>query len=191
MDCRSESEGLALNDWPTWLGTPLQALAALPLLGIFGLMLRTWIANRKLDLETRVLDATTDTEARKILLSEVLSLREALVKQSERHRAEIGEVEDRSNTRAHEAEGRYKARAEEAEARHAECVESRDSIREELRVKVDALRDLVSGLRRIITQASALHAIEISENLSEDVKAAAERVDRIFREGRYSHGNSS
>lgn len=172
---------MGLIDWPAWIGTPLQFISASSLLAILGLMSRTYLANRKLSLETKVLDATTDTEARKILLSEVLSLRDALGKQSERHSNALNAAEDR-----------YAARTKDAEARHLECVESRDGIRARLREvedemhdKTSALRDLVAGLRRIITQASALHAMEISANLSDDVRNAAERVDRLFREGNY------
>ncbi len=174
---------MGLSDWLSWAGTPFQAISSISLVGILGLMLRAQLANRKLSLEEKVLTATTETEARKHLLAEVESLRTSIHRQSERHSTELAS-----------AEARYSARAKDAEDRHEECVESRDALRarlieveQEMHCKTSALRDLVAGLRRIITQASALHAIEIAENLSTEVRDAAERVDRLFREGRYQN----
>ncbi|MBA2717738.1 MAG: hypothetical protein H0U52_00655 [Chloroflexi bacterium] len=179
-----EDQGLGMmNLWPEWIGTPLQMLSGISLVSILGLMIKSQLANRKLSLEEKVLTATTETEARKHLLAEVESLRTSIHRQSERHSTELAS-----------AEARYAARAKDAEDRHEECIESRDALRarliaveDEMHCKTSALRDLVAGLRRIITQASALHAIEITENLSTDVREAAERVDRLFREGRYTN----
>lgn len=135
------------------------------LLGIFGLLLRQQVQNRRIGVDEKRVRLDDDKDIRDHYADEVRQLRDQVVKQGERHRAVLREVDKD-----------YKASLTAAESRHDECVQQRDELRDQVR----ALKDLVDGLQRVILQNSASGVIALGDAVHPDVRAAAERVEELF-----------
>jgi chromosome condensin MukBEF ATPase and DNA-binding subunit MukB len=105
-------------------------------------------------------------EALKAYAAEVSALREERRKDNQSHRDEVEALK-----KSHRADMR------DMEARNRECDEDRHQLRE----KVDALKDLVSGLNRVIITASANKVLELGDYPSPEVQQAAQRVDQLFK----------
>lgn len=155
-----------MGQLPDFLGSLPAWITAGGMVTLVGVVLTHLRGLRKLKIEARQVDInavqvdkTDGADIRDHYAEEVRQLREQLNGQGERHRL------------AQEASDR----------RHEECVREREILRDQVR----ALKDLVSGLRRIITQASASRAIRIAGEepgeIPEDILAAAERVEELFR----------
>jgi chromosome segregation ATPase len=139
------------------------------LLGILGLLLANQVANRRVKNQEQLTANADEVNIRDHYAKEVAQLRAALANRAANHRDEL----------AH-----YRKLAKEAEERHEECQRQRDEMRE----KMNALRDLVAGLQRTIianaaTTAQALGDSDAGPLVSDDVKAAAARVEELFRKG--------
>lgn len=140
-------------------------------------MTRTYIANRKLTVESKKNESDAAAAALKLsnenevnirdhYAKEVAALRGQMASQSKRHSDELDKLR-----KQHKDE-----RAEDTE-RHDKCLADRDV----LRAKVDALRDYVAALNRTIVSYSARTAIALGDEPSEDVRAAALRVEELFK----------
>lgn len=75
-----------------------------------------------------------------------------------------------------EKDERYDRAREQFERRIEECQRDREKLRDDART----LKDIVAGLIRIITQASASQAILLTPAASAEVRAAAQRVQLLF-----------
>jgi flagellar motility protein MotE (MotC chaperone) len=155
-----------------------QWITPVSLMTILGFVVRWQLGLRKLRIEAKQVDVnaeqvtqTAEADIRDHYADEVRQLREQLNGQGERHRQSIASIE-----------ARYQEALTNSERKHEECARDRDHLRD----KVQALKDLVAGLRRIITQTSASQAIRLSSDpaseieIPDDIREAAERVDRLF-----------
>lgn len=162
--------------WPTWIGSPLQAGSLAVLVTICGIVVRWQLGLKKISVEAAQVEVTAqkvhdedEADIRDHYANEVRQLRQRLDDQSRRHRVAMS---------LKERQHRIERKADED--RHRECMKDND----ELRDKVHALKDLAAGLQRIITQASASKAILIAGTapgeIPEEIREAAERVERLF-----------
>lgn len=136
-------------------------ISPVALLGILGLVVRWQHGIRKLAIEARRVDITAaevdlkdEADIRDHYADEVRQLRERLDAQSERHRVILAGSEER----------------------HEQCKREREELRDDAR----KLKDIVAGLIRIITQASASKAILLDSTASTYVRDAAKRIDMLF-----------
>ncbi len=165
-----------MNSWPQWIGTPLNLLSWTTLVGIFSLLLRAQILNRRAANEERKVEVDAEKGIRDHYADEVSQLRATVIRQGERHRDEMIA-----------ADKHWREAVQAAEERHEECQKSRDELRkafllagDESRSQIEALRDLVAGLQRVILQNSAAGVLSLGDSASPEVRAAAERVDALF-----------
>lgn len=144
------------------------------LVAILGFVIKWQYGLRKLAIEARRVEITADevehkdgADIRDHYADEVRRLGTRLDEQSERHRQILAAAEER----------------------HEECKRERDALRDDSR----KLKDIVAGLIRIITQASARQAILLDSTASAYVRDAALRIDMLFapREEDDAHGDSS
>jgi hypothetical protein len=140
-------------------------ISPVALCAILGLVVRWQYGIRKLRIEARRVEITgeevvhkDEADIRDHYAEEVRQLRERLDAQAERHRVILAEAEDR----------------------HEQCKRERDDLRDDSR----KLKDIVAGLIRIITQASASKAILLDSAASAYVRDAALRIDMLFEERR-------
>lgn len=144
------------------LGNSLEAirpwLSPVVLLAILGVVTRNYQALRKANTADKALDVAAEETARDAYASAVRGFREEVRALKKEHGSD----------------------REEWERRHNECERARDEFKE----RVEALRDLVGGLNRVILQNSAAGVLVIEGTpdgyASEEVRRAAQRVDRLF-----------
>lgn len=146
---------------PSWAGTLPGWITSAGVLGLLGLLVRYQLGVKKLEIEAKQVsinaaatDNADEADIRDHYADEVRQLRTRLDDQSKRHGDDLEKVENRLR----------------------EC---RDR-EEELLDSVRALKDTVSGLIRIIAQASASQAISLSPAASAEITAAARRVQMLF-----------
>lgn len=169
-----------MEQLPDFLGSVPAWITAGGMTTLVGVVLLHLRGIRKLKIEATQVEITAKTseqglknadtaDIRDHYAEEVKQLREQLRGQGERHRNEI-EVLKKS----------YREEARASDDRHEACVRGREELRDQNR----ALKDLVHGLRRIITQASASQAIRIDGlapgEMPDDIIEAARRVEELF-----------
>lgn len=149
------------NHLPAFAGTLPGWITSGGVIGILALFLRYNLGIRKLrieagrvEVEANEVSDRDEADIRDHYADEVRQLRERLDRQSERHR-EILAASD---------------------LKHEDCQRDREQLREDSR----SLKDIVRGLIRIITQASASKAILLDSHASAEVLAAARRVELLF-----------
>lgn len=153
-------------DWPSLTGTVAGWVTAGGVTTIAAILAYVYIWRGRIAVDAKRVANENEADIRDHYADEVRQLRQQLERQSTRH----GRV-------LRVAEGRARQAALDAEARHEQCVRDRD----ELRDKVWALKDQVSGLVRLLLQNSAAGTLILSaDQVSNAVREAAERVDRLF-----------
>jgi len=137
-------------------------ISPVALTAILGLVIKWQYGIRKLRIEARSVEIQAveiadrdEADIRDHYADEVRQLRERLDAQAGRHRDDLNAVEQR----------------------HEECRRERDDLRDDSR----KLKDIVAGLIRIITQASASKAILLDSAASDYVRDAAKRIDILFQ----------
>lgn len=145
------------------------------LLAILGVVSRHYAMLRKADTADKALVVQADGDALKAFADEVKALRDEQRRDRVAQREEIEQIKEN-----------HRVDMEEMRRRNTECDEDRDHLRE----KVSALRDYAASLYRVILQNSASKALALGD-LSPEVRAAAERVDALFKKDPPSNGNPS
>jgi hypothetical protein len=125
------------------------------LLAILGVVSRHYAVIRRAN--------TADKEAE---LKGEGSLRDAYAAAVRGFREEVGALKEQQRTEM-----------DEMRRRNEECDKDRDVLRD----KVSALRDYADGLYRVILQNSASGVLALGNFPSPEIRAAAERVDALFR----------
>lgn len=140
-------------------------ISPVALTAILGVVLSHRLGLRKLSIEAervhieeRAVEDKDEADIRDHYAQEVAALRSALQAQSTRHREETDGIV----------------------AKLRECRASEDGLLD----KVRELKDVVAGLIRIITQASASEAIRLGPAASAEIQAAARSVSLILVERR-------
>lgn len=138
------------------------------LLAILGVVVRWQLGLRKLKIQADQVEVSAqevsnkdEADIRDHYADEVRQLRERMDRQSERHREIL----------------------QESDRKHEECQKDRERLREDS----SSLKDIVRGLIRIITQASASQAIFLGPEASAEIRAAAKRVESLFVRADHIH----
>lgn len=159
-------------------GIPHDVLGTIPgwitsagVLALLTLMSKHYLAARKLQQEGSAIGQAQsdarDADIRDHYADEVRQLRDKLDKQNDQFRADLNELESR-----------YRRALDESEKRHQQCMDDRDILRQ----RVTLLEDELRGLIRVITQASIDRVLMIHEELPQDIREAAARVEAIITE---------
>lgn len=167
-----------MEPWSPLLGTLPGWITATGIVGMFGILVRWRLGIGKQKIESDQVILANESDIRDHYAAEVQGLRSALAASSSRHLDRERELDERYRASLTETEGRYRGLLSDADQQHRSCMKDLD----EQRDKVEALRDLVAGLNRIITQASVSKAIQLGDMVSSDVEAAAQRVETLFRQ---------
>jgi hypothetical protein len=75
-----------------------------------------------------------------------------------------------------EIEARYRQLLADSEKRHEECQRDRDALRD----RIGFLEDELRGLIRLIAQNSAGRVLKMGDDVPQDIREAAERVENIL-----------
>jgi hypothetical protein len=126
------------------------------LFAIFVAVTRHYATVRTSNTADRKLDHEAEASLRDDYAEAVKGFREEVAALKEDHRKDMAEMRQRNE----------------------ECDKDRDHLRE----KVSALRAYADGLYRVILQNSASKVLELGDFPSPEIKRAAERVDRLFKE---------
>jgi hypothetical protein len=150
-----------LAGWFTAIGS-MGSLATL-----MTLLLRWDLGRGKLSIERQKQHDTDEADIRDHYADEVRQLRDRLDAQSGRFKKDLQELEDR-----------YKRLLHDSERRHDQCQEDRDQLKE----RVENMSDEIRGLVRLIAQNSANAVIRMGDDVPDDIKNAAERVELILKD---------
>lgn len=167
------------------VGTIAQQISALSSVGFLIVLLRFYIMNRRLRIDaTRVKIAAKEVDDKDIAdirdhyADEVRQLRDQLQRQSERHFNERQSDLQRFREDLTLAETRHRETLLVADRAHQECVD----VREKLNEQVTKLKSQVEGLIRMIVTNQARGALLIDpDEMPQEIREAAERVEDIFR----------
>lgn len=149
--------------------------------GVVTLITMYWrrgIALRKLNIEQKIADNVDAADIRDHYADEVQKLRDRLDAQSLGFKARLDENDEHYRGIIDRLERRYAEAAEASQQRHEECMADREKLRSE----VGILRNEINGLVRVITQASIDRVIALGEEVSDDVRQAAERAQQYINE---------
>lgn len=165
MGVQDQGLGVTLAELWSALGPFLESvrpwISPVALTGILGIvlshrlgLLKVKVEADRVEVQAREVDHKDDADIRDHYADEVAALRKRLDEKSDEHRRILREAEDR----------------------HDQCKRERDELRDDSR----KLKDIVAGLIRIITQASASKAILLDGAASAYVRDAALRIDMLF-----------
>lgn len=135
------------------------------LVATFGVVSRHYAVIRRANTADRGLTLEGETKALQLYADEVKALRVELRESGTAHRKEVSAIRE-----THRKDLEY------MEERNAEC----DKDREDLKEKVEALRDVVRGYGRVIVNASAQGVVSLGDYPSEEIQRATQRVDALF-----------
>lgn len=168
-----------LENLPPFVGTLPGWITSIGVVSLLAIVARVYLGRVKLAIDATKVKIEDEENIRDHYASEVAALRSALQAASAARNEREREI-DRRNTEALEtAERRYKAALEHAEEKHEQCKKERDELRDDGR----GVRDIVAGLIRIITQASASRAILLSSDSSDYIRDAAQRINMLYAPG--------
>lgn len=145
--------------------------------------LRWEILRRRTSTERLTAEANADVSVGGILAAEVKNLRERLDAQAIRFRSEIDALTISNRRALDDMEARHGKATEASEKRHEECLLDRENLRGEvssLRSEADILRSEMSGLARVIAQASIDRVIMLGGDVPQEIKDAAERAQHFI-----------
>lgn len=160
---------MLVENMPDWAGTIPGWLTALSSTGAFGLILKWWIDNRKMNIEERTQRDNADAAQIARYAEEVNGLRKELSELTSRYQASLAAQGDR-----------YQSLLEASDRRHAECEEAR----EKLIKQVHALRDELTGVIRMVLANSVGKARLLGEVegvvISPELEQAMKKVEEVF-----------
>lgn len=164
---------------PELLGTIPQWFTVAGVASILGIVLRYRLGWKRLNIEDQKQKDTDEADIRDHYADEVRQLRDKLDKQSGQFRRDLTDLEDRYRGLLEATENRWQRLLSDSEKRHDECMADRDHLRE----RVNALENELNGLIRMIAQNSANKVLQLGDDVSDDIRAAAERVEIILKKG--------
>lgn len=165
-----------LNDVGRFLESVRPWLTFGGVVGIIAILAKLYIGKRGADTAEKKVDAEVAAELRDDYAKEVAALRDERRRDNDSHRKEIESLKDS-----------HRKDMQDMERRNLECDKDRDQLRD----KVDALRDYADGLYRVILQNSAAGVIALGDFPSDEIRRAAEKVDSLFKPKGKDNGKPS